>query len=64
MERIEAKVKLELDRAEKLDQDGKPYKIPNEMSDWEYLQLGSFKVDCKMYRLYPRCDHTLINESK
>ena len=45
MEEIEAKVKLEMDRAGKLYQDCKPYKIPNEMSDHEYLQLCSFKVD-------------------
>ncbi len=64
MERNEAKIKLEMDCADVLDQDCKPHKIRNKMSDQEYLQSGSLKVDWKVYPLCPRCIHTFINKFK
>jgi hypothetical protein len=52
MGRMEAKIKQKMDPVDEVDKNVKAYKIPWEMQEQGYLQLGSFKVD---YRLFPVC---------
>jgi hypothetical protein len=64
MEKLEGKVMLLMERAEEVDQNSKSLKIPDEMMKRNHLELGSFKVDNKLYPSYPKCNHILLNQPK
>jgi hypothetical protein len=65
MAKLEGKVMLLVERAVEVDQNSKSLKIPDEMMNRNHLEeLGSFKVDDKVYPSCPKCNHTLLNQPK